>query len=86
LHQESAPLHLDAKTKVLDNIIENLELIEPHQPFFILKSCISISKPIYLLHNVSCFKRKEELEEFNTTVKNNTEKICNVTFGKENWS
>jgi len=25
LHQESAPLHLEAKTKVLENIIENLE-------------------------------------------------------------
>jgi len=33
LHQESAQLHIEAKTKVLDSIIENLELIEPHQTF-----------------------------------------------------
>ena len=26
LHQDSTPLHLEAKTKMLDNIIENLEL------------------------------------------------------------
>jgi len=30
LHQDSTPLHLEAKTKMLDNIIENLKLIEPH--------------------------------------------------------
>jgi len=28
LHQDSTLLHLEAKTKMLDNIIENLELIE----------------------------------------------------------
>jgi len=71
---------------VLDNIIENHALIEPYQAFFILKSCFSISKPIYLLHSVPCFKSKEELEAFNTTVKTNIEKICDVTFGNENWS
>jgi len=38
LHQDSAPLHLEAKTKMLDNIIGNLELIEPHQAFFVLKN------------------------------------------------
>jgi len=45
-HQDSTPLHLEAKTKMLDNIIENLELIEPHQAFFILKNCLSIPKLI----------------------------------------
>ena len=35
LHQESAPLHLEAKTKMFDNIIKNLELIKPLQAFFI---------------------------------------------------
>jgi len=44
LHLESAPLHLRAKTKVLDSITENLELIEPHQAFSILKNCLSIPK------------------------------------------
>jgi len=28
LHQESAPLHSKAKTKILDSIIGNIELIE----------------------------------------------------------
>ena len=46
LHQDSIPLHLKAKTKMLDNIIENLELIEPHQAFCILKNCLSIPKLI----------------------------------------
>ena len=49
LHQDSTPLHLEAKTKMLDNITENLELIEPHEAFFTLKNCLSISKLIYLL-------------------------------------
>ena len=46
LHQESAPLHLKAKIKVFHSITENLELIEPHQAFFILKNCLSIPKLI----------------------------------------
>jgi len=71
---------------VLGNNIENLELTEPHQAFFILKSCLSFSKPIYLLHSVPCFKCKEELQAFNAIAKTNIEKICHVTFGKENWS
>jgi len=49
LHRDSTPLHLEAKAKMLSNIIENLELIEPHQAFFILKNCLSIPKFIYLL-------------------------------------
>ena len=78
LHQEAAPLHLEAKTKMIDNIIENLELIEPHQAFFMLKNCLSIPKPIYLLRSAPCFKCKEELEVFDTAIKTNMEKyaIC----------
>jgi len=56
LHQDSTPLHLEAKTKMLGNIIDNLELIEPHQAFFILKNCLSIPKLIYLLRSAPCFK------------------------------
>ena len=84
LHQDSTPLHLEAKTKILDNIIENLELIEPHQAFFIMKNCFSIPKLIYLLRSALIFKCKEELEVFDTET--NMEKICNVSFGEENWS
>jgi len=86
LHQDSTPLYLEAKTKMLDNIIENLELIEPHQEFFILKNCLSIPKLIYLLRRAPCFKCKEKLEVFDTAIKTNMEKICNVSFGNENWS
>ena len=68
---------------VLDSITENLELIEPHQAFFILKNCLSIPKLTYLLRSAPCFKC---LETFDTTIKINTEKICNVTFGKDSWS
>ena len=83
LHQESAPLHLKAKIKVLDSITENLELIEPHQAFFILKNCLSIPKLTYLLRSAPCFMCIEELEAFDTTIRINTEKISNVTFGKD---
>jgi len=51
LYQDSAPLHLEAKIYMLDNIIQNLELIEPHQAFFILKNYLSIPKLIYLLRS-----------------------------------
>jgi len=81
LHQESAPLHLKAKIKVLDSITENLELIEPHQAFFILKSCLS-----NLLRSAPCFNCKEELEAFDTAMRINTEKISNVSFVKDSWS
>jgi len=74
------------KTKILDNIIENRELIEPHQAFFILKNCLLIPKLIYLLRSAPCFKCKEELEVFDTAIKTNMEKICSVSFGEENWS
>jgi len=50
LHQDSSPLHLETKTKMLDNI-ENLELIEPQQAFFILKNCLSIPNLMYLLQS-----------------------------------
>ena len=70
---------------MLDDIIENLELIEPHQAFFILKNCLSIPKLIYLLRSVPCFKYKEELEVFDTAIKTNMEKICNVSI-EEIWS
>ena len=86
LHLEFAPLHLKAKTKVLDRITENLELIEPHQAFFILKNCLSIPKFTYLLRSGPCFKCKEELEAFDTAIRINTKKICNVTFEKDSWS
>jgi len=84
LHQDSTPLHLEAKTKMLDNIIENLELIKPHQAFFIMKNCFSIPKLIYLLRSALIFKCKEELEVFDTET--NMEKKCNVSFGEEIWS
>ena len=74
------------KLKCLTNIIENLELIEAHQAFFILKNCLSIPKLIYLLRSAPCFKCKDELEVFDTAIKTNMEKICNVSFGEENWS
>jgi len=71
---------------VLDSIAENLELIELHQALFILKNCLSIPKLTYLLRSAPCFKYKEELEAFNTAIRINTEKISNVTFGKDSWS
>ena len=71
---------------MLGNIIENLELIEPPQAFFLLKNCLSIPKLIYLLRSAPCFKCKKELELFDTPIKTNMEKICNVSFGEENWS
>jgi len=74
LHQESAPLHLKAKIKVLDCISENLELIEPHQAFFILKHCLTIPKLTYLLRSAPWFKCEEELEEFDTAIRINMEK------------
>jgi len=86
LHQESAPPHLKAKIKVLDSITENLELIELHQAFFILKNCLSIPKLTYLLRSAPCFKCKEELKAFDTTIRINTEKISDVTLGKDSWS
>jgi len=73
MHQDSTPLHLEAKTKMLDNIIENLKLTEPHQAFFILKNCLSIPKLMYLLRSAPCFKCKEELEVFDTVIKTNME-------------
>jgi len=42
MHEKAASLQLEAKTKILDSITENLELIEPHQAFFILKNCLLI--------------------------------------------
>jgi len=68
---------------VLESITENLELIELHEAFFILKNCLSIPKLTYLLRSAPCFKCKEELEAFDTAIRINTEKICNVTFGKD---
>jgi len=71
---------------VLDSITENLELIEPNQAFFILKNCLSIPKLTYLLRSAPRFKCKEEFETFDTAIRINTEKISNVTFGKDSWS
>jgi len=74
MQQESDPLHLKAKTKVLESTTENLELIESHQAFFILKNCLSILKLTYQLRSAPCFMCKEELEAFDTTIRINTEK------------
>ena len=71
---------------MLGNIIENLELIEPHQEFFMLKNCLSIPKLIYLLRSAPCFKCRKELEVFDAAIKTNMEKISNVSFGEEKWS
>jgi len=51
-----------------------------------LKNCLSIPKLIYLLRRAPWFKCKKELEVFDTAIKTNMEKICNVSFGEENWS
>jgi len=67
---------------VIDDITENLELIEPHQAFFILNNCLSTPRLTYLLRIAPCFKCKEELEAFDTAIKINTEKMCIVCFGK----
>jgi len=83
LHQESTPLHVEAKTKVLDNILKNLELIEPHQAFFISNNCQSANS--YLLRGAPCFKCDEELEVFDTDVETNMEKICHMSFEKQSW-
>ena len=40
----------------------------------------------YLLQSAPCFNCKEKLEVFDTAIKSNMEKICNVSFGEENWS
>ena len=40
----------------------------------------------YLLCSVPCFKCKEDLEAFDTAIRIYTEKIRNVTFGKDSWS
>ena len=86
LNQDSTPPHLETTTKMLGNIIENLELIEPHQEFFMLKNCLSIPKLIYLLRSAPCFKCRKELEVFDAAIKTNMEKISNVSFGEEKWS
>ena len=88
LHQEAAPLHLEAKTKMLPNIIENLELIEPQQAFYMLKNCLSIHKLIYLLRSAPCFKCREELEPGGVWHSHKNQHGINMqcVLWKENWS
>ena len=82
LHQKSVPLHLEAKTKVLDNIFENLELIQPHEAFFVLINCLSISK---LIFTAKCTMLQVQRGTGGVwhCHKNQDGKICNVSWSRK---
>jgi len=62
---------------VLDNITENLELIEPHQAFFILKNASQSSNSFICCGcPILQVQRRTGSILFNITVKNNMQKYA----------
>ena len=73
------------KLEDLQRLITNLDEIEPHQAFFLLRNCLSIPRLMYLLRSSPAWQRPEILSQFDVLIREKAESICNINFQGSSW-
>ena len=85
LNEDSIPGFMEKKTAQINTLLKNLDDIEPHQAFFLLKNFLLVPKLTYALRSSPLYKRTEELHTIDNNVKLKTKEICNVDFNEDAW-
>ena len=57
-----------------------VEELDAHYGCFMLKSCFSLPKLLYVLRTSTCFSHRALLEKNDKTVRDGLSKVCNVNF------
>ena len=85
LNSTSTHSFLEEKEDQLGKLLINLDEIEKHQAFFILKNFLFIPKLTYALRSSPLYEHKDLLLRFDDRVRKKTEELCNVQLDDTAW-
>ena len=60
-------------------MVKNIEKIDSHHAFFLLKNCFHIPNLLYFLRTAPCFLHLDLLERFDDVLCDAIERLCNVS-------
>ena len=70
---------LSTKTSELERMVKNIEKIDSHHAFFLLKNCFHMPKLLYFLRTAPCFQHSNLLDRFDDVLCDAIESLCNVS-------
>ncbi|GAU97086.1 hypothetical protein RvY_08441 [Ramazzottius varieornatus] len=85
LFPEAIPKVLDGKTALAELMTLRLEKISSHQALFLLKSCLSIPKLLYVLRCSPAYKCQQSLRHFDDAIRSCAAKIANIDMNDDTW-
>ena len=67
---------LEKEINELEKVNGNVETLDAHYGFFMLKNCFSLPKLLYFLRSSTCFNHPVLLEKYNKTARDGFSKVC----------
>ena len=77
---------LKSKLETLRTMIGRLQLLDSHPAFYLLKSCFSLPKLLFILRSAPCYLEHSILAEFTDTLRQGMASICNISFDNVSWA
>ena len=76
---------LNKKTEILKKIVNNMEFLNKHTAFFLLKHSFAIQRLTYLLRCSPCWNASNSLLEFDSTLKVSLQTVLNCDLENKSW-
>lgn len=86
LTDEAIPIVMDKKVGEISLLTSRLPHLQGHSALFLLKSCLSMPKLVYLLRCSPTWKANSQLEKFDNTLREALEAILNVKLDDTTWA
>ena len=83
---DALPHALNKKISTIQLLVGRLKCLQPHVALFLLKSCLSIPKMVYLLRCAPTWKEPQLLDEFDQTMRDSLESILNCSLDDQTWA
>ena len=83
---EALPHALAKKITTIRLLVKRLESLQSHVALFLLKSCLSIPKMVYLLRCAPAWKEPLLLESFDQVMRESLESILNCSIDDPTWA
>ena len=83
---DAAPTVLNEKLQALKRLCMRLNLILPHQAFFLLKNAFALPRLMYFLRSGSCFLHESALLDYDNVIKLAFQRLANIQLSASMWT
>ena len=82
---ETGCSYFKKKINVLSQFVKNLDILDSHVAYFLLKNSLAIPRISYILRCFPCWNLYELLKIYDSILKTALENICNCKFNQKSW-